>query len=107
MQNILNINLVDFEKTLNDYDLVFVDFFAAWCGPCKMFAPVIEQISKKYENKIKVLKIDIDENSEIAEKYSIQSVPTSLLFKNGKIVERVSGLLSLAQCSSLIDKYLN
>ena len=62
---------------------------------------------QKYKDKITVLKIDIDENSEIAEKYSIQSVPTSILFKNSNIVERVSGMISFNQCSDLVDKYLN
>ena len=94
------------ENILNNNELVFVDFFASWCGPCKMFAPIVEQISQKYQDKITVLKIDIDENSEIAEKYSIQSVPTSILFKNNNIVERISGLISFNQCSDLVDKYL-
>ena len=107
MTNTTTMNFNQFEKILYDNDLVFVDFFATWCGPCQMFSPIVEQISQKYENKLFVLKIDIDENPEIAEKYSIQSVPTSILFKNNNIVERASGLLSLGQCSDLIDKYLN
>lgn len=107
MQSIATISFNEFESILNNNELVFVDFFASWCGPCKMFSPVVEQISQKYKDKITVLKIDIDENSEIAEKYSIQSVPTSILFKNNNIVERVSGMISFNQCSDLVDKYLN
>ncbi len=97
----------EFEKILSDNKLVFVDFFASWCGPCKMFAPVVEQISQKYDDRVTVLKVDIDENSEIAEKYSIQSVPTSILFKGGDAVERVSGMIPASQCSSLIEKHLD
>lgn len=107
MQSITTISFNEFESILNNNELVFVDFFASWCGPCKMFSPIVEQISQKYKDKITVLKIDIDENSEIAEKYSIQSVPTSILFKNNNIVERVSGMISFNQCSDLVDKYLN
>lgn len=97
----------EFEKILSDNKLVFVDFFASWCGPCKMFAPIVEQISQKYDDRVTVLKVDIDENSEIAEKYSIQSVPTSILFKGGDAVERVSGMIPASQCSSLIEKHLD
>lgn len=97
----------EFEKILSENKLMFVDFFASWCGPCKMFAPVVEKISQKYDDRVTVLKVDIDENSEIAEKYSIQSVPTSILFKDAAVVERVSGMIPESQCSSLIEKHLN
>lgn len=106
MKVIDKIGFNEFEKVLNDNDLVFVDFFATWCGPCKMFSPIVEQLAQKYENKVTVLKVDIDENSEIAEKYSIQSVPTSILFKNNTMVERMSGVISLEKCSEFVDKYL-
>ena len=66
MQSVVTMNFNEFENILNNNELVFVDFFASWCGPCKMFAPIVEQISQKYKDKITVLKIDIDENSEIA-----------------------------------------
>lgn len=97
----------EFEKILSENKLVFVDFFASWCGPCKMFAPIVEQILQKYEDRVTVLKVDIDENSEIAEKYSIQSVPTSILFKDGDAVERVSGMIPASQCESLIERHLD
>lgn len=97
----------EFEKILNDNQLVLVDFFASWCGPCKMFAPIIEELSQKYKNSIKTLKLDIDENQDISDKYSINSVPTLILFKNTKPVERNSGLIPLSQCENLINKHLN
>lgn len=107
MQSTVAMSFNEFEKILSENDLVLVDFFASWCGPCKMYAPIVEQVSQQYKDKIAVVKVDIDENSEIAEKYFIQSVPTSILFKNSNIVERVSGMLSFNQCSDLIDKHLN
>ena len=107
MESTVTISFDEFEKILNENDLVFVDFFAVWCGPCQMFSPVVEQILKKYEDKVTVLKVDIDENSEIADKYSIRSVPTSILFKNNNIVERTSGMISFNECSSLIDRHLD
>ncbi len=107
MQNATKISYSEFEKILNDNPLVLVDFFATWCGPCQMFSPIVEQVAKKYEDKLTVVKVDIDENSDIAEKYSIQSVPTSILFKNNEAVERVSGILSLSQCSDLIENALS
>lgn len=107
MLSATKMSLGEFEKTLDENNLVLVDFFATWCGPCQMFSPVVEQVSQKYQDKLTVVKIDIDENSDIAEKYTIQSVPTSILFKNNNVVERVSGMMSLSKCSDLIEKHLN
>ena len=107
MQSATKLSLGAFEKILSENTLVMVDFFATWCGPCQMFSPIVEQVEDKYDGDLTVVKVDIDENSDIAEKYTIQSVPTTILFKNGEVVERVSGLLSLSQCSELIEKHLN
>lgn len=107
MDSATKLSIGEFEKILSENTLVMVDFFATWCGPCQMFSPIVEQIEDKYDGDLTVVKVDIDENSDIAEKYTIQSVPTTILFKNGEVVERVSGMLSLSQCSDLIDKHLN
>ena len=107
MQSATKLSPGEFEKILSENTLVMVDFFATWCGPCQMFSPIVEQIEDKYDGDLTVVKVDIDENSDIAEKYTIQSVPTTILFKNGEVVERVSGMLSLSQCSNLIEKHLN
>ena len=107
MESATKMSLGEFEKTLSENTLVMVDFFATWCGPCQMFSPIVEQVEDKYDGDLTVVKVDIDENSDIAEKYTIQSVPTTILFKNGEAVERVSGLLSLSHCSELIEKHLN
>lgn len=101
-----NFSLEEFEAALQKENLVLVDFFASWCGPCKMLAPIIEQVTKKYQDKITVVKLDVDEHQDIAGKYGIQSVPTLMLFKHGSIAERSIGVLNLNQCSELIDKHL-
>lgn len=70
-----------------------VDFWAVWCGPCKMIAPILEEIAQEYEGKIKVTKLDVDHNNESAMKYGVMSIPTLILFKNGQPVERIVGFM--------------
>jgi len=73
---------------------VFVDFWAAWCGPCKMAAPIVEEIAVEYEGKIKVCKCNVDNNSSLAAKYNVSSIPTFILFNNGKETTRSTGASS-------------
>ena len=84
----LELNNEDFNEEIKD-KLVLVDFYATWCGPCRMMHPIIEEVAK--EEKIKVIKVDVDKHDELARNYGIMSIPTLVVMKNGKIVQRVSG----------------
>jgi thioredoxin 1 len=72
---------------------VLVDFWAAWCGPCKMIAPTVDQLASEYAGKLKVMKLDVDANMEISTRYSVLNIPTLLLFKDGQVVEKMVGAL--------------
>ena len=85
---------------------VLVDFFAEWCGPCKMMKPVLEELKKKMGNKIIILKIDIDKNISLSSEYRIQSVPTLVLWKQGEIIWRESGALSLNELEQILSSYI-
>lgn len=88
-EKMLNLTSQSFEtEVLKSNMFVLVDFWAPWCGPCQIAAPVIEEIAKEYEGKIKVGKVNIDENPTLAQKYGIMSIPTFLLFQNGQEVKR-------------------
>ena len=89
----LKLNSENFEKeVLNSEQPVLVDFYADWCGPCKMMAPVIEEIAEKLHGKAKVGKVNVDENQELAMKYEVMSIPTIIIYKNGTEVKRFVGV---------------
>lgn len=89
----LKINSENFEKeVLNSEKPVLVDFFADWCGPCKMMAPIVEELATELDGKAKVGKINVDENSDIAVEYNVMSIPTLIVFKNGKEEKRLVGV---------------
>lgn len=95
-----------FNDVISTNKPVLVDFFATWCGPCKMMHPVLEQLKTTYGDKIRIIKIDIDKNSAIASQYQIQSVPTLILFKNSNIVWRQSGAMPLNELQNIIAQFL-
>lgn len=101
------------EKTMSFKDLinsdtpVLVDFYASWCGPCKMLAPVLQELAGKWGDKIKIVKIDVDRNQGASGAYKVRGVPTLILFKNGEQLWRKSGYLSTAQLENELKGYLN
>lgn len=82
---ILNLNAEELNTLIAEEDVLLVDFWATWCGPCKMLAPVIDSLAEKFKGKVKFAKIDVDDERELAMHYGIQSIPTVLIFKNGKL----------------------
>jgi len=102
------ITLENFEEEVVNSDVpVLVDFWAEWCMPCRMVAPIIDELAKEYEGKIKVGKINVDEENELAMKFRIMSIPTIGLFKNGKMVDKIIGARPKADFVRFIEKHLN
>lgn len=100
------INSSEFEgNVLNSSEPVLVDFFATWCGPCKMVAPVIDELSEEFKGKVKMFKVDIDRSAELAQKYGIQGVPTLMIFKDGKTVDKIVGFQPKEILKSKLQKY--
>ena len=98
----------NFKQEVLDSDMpVFVDFYADWCGPRKMMAPVIEKLAEKYDGKVKVGKCNIDEENKIASQYGIMSIPTMMLFINGKVKETVVGAVPQKELEDKIEKALS
>ena len=93
-------------EVLNSNMPVLVDFWAAWCAPCRMLAPVVEAITEKYAGKAKVVKLNVDENSSTSGKYNIKGIPTLLLFKDGVIKEQIVGNTTEDTISKMIDNHL-
>lgn len=85
---------------------VLVDFYAEWCGPCKMAEPILEELSESYKDKIKIVKVNVDENQNLASEYSVMSIPTTILFKNGQELDRQTGFTGKQQFEDLIKKSL-
>lgn len=84
---------------------VLIDFYADWCGPCKMMAPVIEELSSEYEDSIKVGKLNVDESPETSRKYRVMSIPTLLVVKNGEVVEQIVGAVPKSKVAEKLEQY--
>jgi thioredoxin 1 len=94
------------EKVVEAKGTVLVDFFATWCGPCKMIAPAVEQLATEYAGKAAVYKVDVDEAQDIGMEYKIMSIPTLVVFKDGQEAERIRGAVSLAELKDALDRNL-
>jgi len=93
-------------EILNSSTPVLVDFWASWCGPCKMLAPIIENLANEYAGKLKVGKVNVDDEGLLASEYGIVSIPTVIIFVNGKIVEKIVGANSQDEYEDIIEKYI-
>jgi thioredoxin 1 len=109
----------DFEMSVNhvsdnsfDQDVlksdvpVLVDYWAEWCGPCKMIAPILDEVSRDYDGRVQVAKLNVDDNQEVAAKYGIRGIPTLMLFKQGEVVATKVGALSKSQLTQFLDSHL-
>lgn len=104
MSNIVYATDASFEADVLKAEVpVLVDFWAEWCGPCRMIAPVLDALATEYAGKIKIVKVNVDENSESAATYGVRGIPTLLLFKNGELVETKVGALPKGQLQAFID----
>jgi thioredoxin 1 len=104
---VANLNQSDFQKNvLNAKGVVFVDFYAEWCGPCKMTGPIIDELAKEYEGKAVFYKINVDENNQLAGKYNVFSIPTFIIFKDGQPVDQFVGALGKEGFEEHINKVI-
>ncbi len=94
------------QEVLKASGLVLVDFWAVWCGPCRMVAPIVDELAKDYTGKLKVVKLNTDENPDIAGKYQIRGIPTLMFFKGGQTVDQVVGAVPKAQLKTKVDTLL-
>jgi thioredoxin len=102
----LNLDDTTFFQTINKFPLILVDFWAPWCGPCRMMAPIIDQSGKDYQGKLPVGKLNVDENPLVARQLAISSIPTLILFKKGKAVNKIIGSVSKNRIDEMVKMHL-
>lgn len=107
MSDLLQITDASFEEEILKSELpVLVDFWAPWCGPCRMITPIVEELASEYEGKIKVVKMNVDENQATPTKYGIRGIPTVILFKGGEVAEQIVGAVPKAKIASMVENNL-
>ncbi len=92
------------DEVLNSSKPVFVDFWAEWCGPCRAVSPAVEEVSKEYDGKVNFVKVNVDENNELASRYNVYSIPTLAIFQKGKVIAQAAGAASKDKIKAYIDK---
>ncbi|HYY86436.1 MAG TPA: thioredoxin [Nitrososphaeraceae archaeon] len=102
----LNLDDSDFAETINKFPLLLVDFWAPWCGPCRMMSPIVDQVGKEYQGKLVVGKVNVDENPNISRQFGISSIPTLILFKRGQAVNNIIGSVSKSRIDEMVRMHL-
>lgn len=102
----INLDDSDFTESINKFPLLLVDFWAPWCGPCRMMSPVIDQVGKEYQGKLVVGKVNVDENPSISRQFGISSIPTLILFKKGQAVNNIIGSVSKSRIDEMVRMHL-
>ena len=100
-------NPEDFKKVVEQDKLVLFDFYADWCGPCQMITPVLDELSIKYENKVEIVKVNVDSNAELASHFSVRSIPSLFFFRDGEILENLQGFQPMAKLEARIEDLIN
>ena len=104
---IISVNKSNFkEEVISSDKLVLVDLYATWCGPCKALAPLLEEISEKYTEKIKVVKVNVDEEESLAVRFGVASIPTVIFFKNGQTVASFVGVKGISEIEKIVNKHI-
>lgn len=106
MAKTVEVTDANFDQTLKDNQYVLVDFWAEWCGPCRMVAPVVEELAGEYDGKIKVTKLDVDANPQTAMKFRVMSIPTIILFKDGQPVDTIVGARPKGYFQQVLTKHV-
>ncbi len=102
--NIIELTEDNFQSQVEDGSPLLVDFWAEWCGPCKMVAPVLDELASKYEGKVRIGKLNVDQNQALSVQYQVQSIPTFLLFKDGEVQDRMMGAMPKGAFEKFIEK---
>jgi thioredoxin 1 len=106
MSNVIAVTDADFEQEVEKHDgLTIVDFWATWCGPCRMVAPILDQLATEYQGKVKVTKLDVDANIKTGSRFNVRSIPTLLFFKGGKVVDQIIGAVPKTHIESKLRQH--
>jgi thioredoxin 1 len=106
MSNVIAVTDADFEQEVEKNDgLTIVDFWATWCGPCRMVAPILDQLATEYQGKVKVAKLDVDANIKTGSRFNVRSIPTLLFFKGGKVVDQIIGAVPKNHIESKLQQH--